>query len=97
MLKLTYDRFFILTSEMRKPEDTMKCLQGFATVFYVVFSVVMYVYIGHTVQSPVLFSLPPVWSKAAFAIALPNFLFYKAGVCSHISSFRARPFAYLRT
>ncbi|KAG1784603.1 uncharacterized protein HD556DRAFT_1251096, partial [Suillus plorans] len=37
-------------------------------------SIVMYVYIGNTVQSPVLFSLPPVWAKAAFAIALPNFL-----------------------
>ncbi|KAG1788314.1 transmembrane amino acid transporter protein-domain-containing protein [Suillus plorans] len=69
--------FFILISEMRKPEDAMKaawCLQDFAPVFYVVFSGVMYVYIGNTVQSPVLFSLPPVWAKAAFAIALPNFL-----------------------
>ncbi|KAG1799537.1 hypothetical protein EV424DRAFT_1474928 [Suillus variegatus] len=70
-------QFFILISEMRKPEDAMKaawCLQDFAPVFYVVFSGVMYVYIGNTVQSPVLFSLPPVWAKAAFAIALPNFL-----------------------
>ncbi|KAG2109313.1 uncharacterized protein F5147DRAFT_575984, partial [Suillus discolor] len=55
-------------------EGHFQFLQGFATVFYVVFSVVMYVYIGNTVQSPVLFSLPPVWAKAAFAIALPNFL-----------------------
>ncbi|KAG1888885.1 uncharacterized protein F5891DRAFT_1075351 [Suillus fuscotomentosus] len=61
---------------MRKPEDTPAawCLQDFATVFYVVFSGVMYVYIGNTVQSLVLFSLPPVWAKAVFAIALPNFL-----------------------
>ncbi|KAG1866262.1 amino acid transporter [Suillus tomentosus] len=70
--------FFILISEMRRPEDAMKaawCLQGFATVFYTVFSVVVYVYIGNTVQSPALFSLPPAWAKATFAIALANFLF----------------------
>ncbi|KAG1798570.1 uncharacterized protein HD556DRAFT_1462163 [Suillus plorans] len=73
--------FFIPISEMRKPEDaSMKCLQSFTTVFYVVFSVVMYVYNGNTVQSLVLFSLPPVRAKAAFTIALPNFLFYKACV-----------------
>ncbi|KAG1812299.1 transmembrane amino acid transporter protein-domain-containing protein [Suillus variegatus] len=80
--------FFILISEMRKPEDAIKaawCLQGFATVFYVVFSVVMYVYIGNTVQSPVLFSLPPVWAKAAFAIGLPNFLF-SSGLYTHTAT-----------
>ncbi|KAG2098437.1 transmembrane amino acid transporter protein-domain-containing protein [Suillus discolor] len=80
--------FFILISEMRKPEEAIKaawCLQGFATIFYVVFSVVMYVYIGNTVQSPVLFSLPPVWAKAAFAIALPNFLF-SSGLYTHTAT-----------
>ncbi|KAG2076919.1 amino acid transporter [Suillus decipiens] len=80
--------FFILISEMRRPEDAMKaawCLQGFATVFYAVFSIVMYVYIGNTVQSPALFSLPPVWAKATFAIALPNFLFC-AGLCTHTAA-----------
>lgn len=49
-------------------------LQGFATVFYVVFAIVMYVYIGGTVQPVALLSLPPIWSKIAFGIALPNFL-----------------------
>ncbi|EKM60924.1 uncharacterized protein PHACADRAFT_156049 [Phanerochaete carnosa HHB-10118-sp] len=70
-------RFFILISEMRRPQDAMKaawCLQGFATVFYSVFSVVVYVYIGSTVASPALFSLPPKWAKAAFGIGLGNFL-----------------------
>lgn len=80
--------FFILISEMRRPEDAMKaawCLQGFATVFYAVFSIVMYVYIGNTVQSPALFSLPPAWAKATFAIALANFLF-SAGLYTHTAA-----------
>jgi amino acid permease len=80
--------FFILISEMRRPEDAMKaawCLQGFATVFYAVFSIVMYVYIGNTVQSPVLFSLPPVWAKATFGIALANFLF-SSGLYTHTAA-----------
>ncbi|EPQ60892.1 hypothetical protein GLOTRDRAFT_124634 [Gloeophyllum trabeum ATCC 11539] len=71
--------FFMLMSEMRRPQDAMKaawCLQGFATLFYVVFSVVMYIYIGNTVQSPAFFSLSPRWAKAAFGIALGNFLMY---------------------
>ncbi|KAF9068012.1 transmembrane amino acid transporter protein-domain-containing protein [Rhodocollybia butyracea] len=69
--------FFILISEMKRPQDAMKaawCLQGFATLFYAVFAVVMYVYIGNTVASPAFLSLPPKWAKAAFAIALGNFL-----------------------
>ncbi|EIW64827.1 uncharacterized protein TRAVEDRAFT_42240 [Trametes versicolor FP-101664 SS1] len=69
--------FFILISEMRKPEDAMKAawvLQGFSTVFYAVFSVVIYVYLGSTVASPALLSLPPVWSKITFAIGMVNFL-----------------------
>ncbi|KAG1885688.1 transmembrane amino acid transporter protein-domain-containing protein [Suillus subluteus] len=77
--------FFILISEMRRPEDAMKaawCLQVFATIFYAVFSIVMYVYIGNTVQSPALFSLPPAWAKATFGIALANFLF-SAGLYTH--------------
>ena len=49
-------------------------LQGFATTFYAVFSVVVYVYIGSTAASPAMFSLPPAWSKATFAIGLGNFL-----------------------
>ncbi|KAI0639244.1 amino acid transporter [Trametes polyzona] len=69
--------FFIIISEMRKPEDAMKAawlLQGFSTVFYAVFSVVVYVYIGSTVASPALLSLPPVWAKITFAIGMVNFL-----------------------
>ncbi|KAI0785986.1 amino acid transporter [Abortiporus biennis] len=69
--------FFILISEMRRPEDAMKAawaLQGFSTVFYAVFAVVVYVYQGNTVASPSLLSLPPVWAKIAFAVGLGNFL-----------------------
>ncbi|KAI0651691.1 transmembrane amino acid transporter protein-domain-containing protein [Trametes meyenii] len=84
--------FFILISEMKKPEDAMKAawvLQGFSTVFYVVFSVVIYVYIGSTVASPALLSLPPVWSKITFAIGMINFLMQvlnlKLGVLSELT------------
>lgn len=49
-------------------------LQGFATTFYAIFSVVIYVYIGSTVASPALFSLPPVWAKISFGIGMVNFL-----------------------
>ncbi|KAG2368863.1 transmembrane amino acid transporter protein-domain-containing protein [Suillus spraguei] len=72
-LAVTNPVFFILISEMHRPEDAMKaawCLQGFATVFYAVFSIVMYVYIGNT---------------AAFAIALPNFLF-SSGLYVHTAA-----------
>jgi len=70
-------RFFILISEMKRPQDAMKAawtLQIFATVFYVVFAVVMYAYIGSTVNAFALLSLPLVWSKVTMALALPNFL-----------------------
>ncbi|KAG7099417.1 hypothetical protein E1B28_001269 [Marasmius oreades] len=69
--------FFILISEMKQPEDAMKaawCLQGFSTLLYAVFSVVVYLYIGSTVTSPAFLSLPPKWAKAAFGISLGNFL-----------------------
>ncbi|KZT74778.1 amino acid transporter [Daedalea quercina L-15889] len=69
--------FFILISEMRQPRDAMKAawvLQVFATTFYAVFSVVVYVYLGDGVQSPALLSLSPVWAKITFAIGLVNFL-----------------------
>ncbi|KAG1755078.1 transmembrane amino acid transporter protein-domain-containing protein [Suillus paluster] len=74
---MNFVMFFILISEMRRPQDAMKaawCLQVFATIFYAIFSIVLYVYIGNTVQSPALFSLPPTWSKATFGIAIANFL-----------------------
>lgn len=69
--------FFILISEMKDPRGAMKAaytLQGFATSFYVVFSVVTYYYLGSEVTSPSFSSLPPVWAKAAYGIAIPNFL-----------------------
>ncbi|KAI0035925.1 amino acid transporter [Vararia minispora EC-137] len=69
--------FFILISEMERPQDAMKaawCLQGFSTLFYVIFSVVVYLYIGNVVQSPALLSLPPLWAKITFGVGLTNFL-----------------------
>ncbi|RPD65320.1 amino acid transporter [Lentinus tigrinus ALCF2SS1-6] len=69
--------FFVLISEMRRPQDAMKAawvLQGFSTTFYAVFSVVVYVYIGSSVAAPALFSLPPVWAKISFAFGMVNFL-----------------------
>ncbi|TEA19146.1 N amino acid transport system protein [Colletotrichum sidae] len=69
--------FFILMSEMRRPQDAMKAayaLQGFATTFYAVFAAVCYVYLGPGVASPAFGSLGPGWAKAAYGIAIPNFL-----------------------
>ena len=69
--------FFILISEMHHPEHAMRAaytLQIFATSFYVVFAVVTYVYLGPTVASPSFTSLPPKWARAAYGIAIPNFL-----------------------
>ena len=69
--------FFILISEMKKPKDAMKAaytLQAFATTFYAVFAVVMYVYLGNSVASPAFSSLETKWAKAAYGIAIPNFL-----------------------
>ncbi|OCK77191.1 transmembrane amino acid transporter [Lepidopterella palustris CBS 459.81] len=69
--------FFILVSEMKRPHDAMKAaytLQGFATTFYAVFAVVVYVYIGDGVASPAFSSLETTWAKAAYGIAIPNFL-----------------------
>ncbi|KAL6713506.1 hypothetical protein ACLMJK_008971 [Lecanora helva] len=69
--------FFILISEMKHPTHAMRAayvLQIFATTFYVVFAVVIYIYIGPNVSSPAFSSLPPKWKKAAYGIAIPNFL-----------------------
>lgn len=69
--------FFVLISEMHTPNDAMKAaytLQSFATIFYAVFAAIIYVFIGNTVASPAFSSLPIVWQKAAYGIALPNFL-----------------------
>jgi hypothetical protein len=40
----------------------------------VIFAAVVYSYIGSTVSSPAFSSLPPKWMKAAYGIAIPNFL-----------------------
>ncbi|KAF8521255.1 amino acid transporter [Hysterangium stoloniferum] len=58
-------------------------LQGFATTFYVIFAVVMYVYIGSTVNPFAFSSLPPVWAKVAVALAIPNFLI-SGGLYIHV-------------
>ncbi|KAK5746844.1 hypothetical protein LTR17_000474 [Elasticomyces elasticus] len=69
--------FFVMVSEMKRPQDAMKAaytLQGFATSYYAVFAAVSYVYLGSMVKSPSFSSLDPAWQKAAYGIALPNFL-----------------------
>ena len=69
--------FFILISEMRHPQHAMRAayvLQIFATSFYVLFAVITYIYLGSDVSSPSFSSLPPKWAKAAYGIAIPNFL-----------------------
>jgi len=69
--------FFVMVSEMKKPQDAMKAaytLQGFATTFYAVFAAVTYVYLGNSVMSPSFSSLETKWQKAAYGIAIPNFL-----------------------
>ncbi|KAH8100591.1 transmembrane amino acid transporter protein-domain-containing protein [Cristinia sonorae] len=98
--------FFILISEMRRPEDAMKaawCLQGLATIFYAVFSVVVYVCLGRNVLSPALLSLPPVWAKIAFGVGLGNFLVagalysHTAAKLVFIRFFRHTPHIYSHT
>lgn len=80
--------FFILISEMRRPQDAMKSawtLQVFSTTFYTLFAVVIYIYIGSSVASPAPFSLPTMWSKAVFGLALGNFLF-ASSLCVHTAA-----------
>ncbi|RWA10229.1 hypothetical protein EKO27_g4864 [Xylaria grammica] len=80
--------FFILISEMKRPQDAMKAayaLQITATSLYVVFAVVSYWYIGSDVSSPSLLSLSPLFSKLAFGLAIPNF-FIAGSLYSHTAS-----------
>ncbi|KAI1424753.1 transmembrane amino acid transporter [Xylaria sp. FL1777] len=80
--------FFILISEMRRPQDAMKAawvLQITATSLYVVFAVVTYWYIGSEVSSPSLLSLSPLFSKISFGLAIPNF-FIAGSLYSHTAS-----------
>ncbi|KAL9124811.1 MAG: hypothetical protein Q9217_005902 [Psora testacea] len=69
--------FFILISEMKHPVHAMRAvwvLQIFATTFYAVFAVFLYIYVGSKVKSPAFSSLPIKWQKAAYGIAIPNCL-----------------------
>ncbi|KAG9952071.1 transmembrane amino acid transporter, partial [Aureobasidium melanogenum] len=69
--------FFTIISEMKVPRDSKKAawaLQVFSTVWYVVFAVVSYCYLGSTVQSPSFLSLSETWAKAAWGLFLPNIL-----------------------
>lgn len=62
---------------MKVPRDSKKAawaLQVFSTVWYVVFAVVSYCYLGSTVQSPSFLSLSETWAKAAWGLFLPNIL-----------------------
>ena len=80
--------FFILVSEMHHPQHAMRAayvLQFFATTFYTVFAIVMYVYIGPTVASPAFSSLPIKWQKAAYGVAIPNFLI-AGSLYSHVAA-----------
>jgi len=66
-----------MISEMKRPQDAMKAaytLQSFATIYYAVFAGVTFAFIGTTVSSPSFSSLSPVWAKAAYGVAIPNFL-----------------------
>lgn len=77
-----------MISEMKRPQDAMKAaitLQTFATSYYAIFAAVIYAYIGSTVASPAFSSLDPVWQKAAYGIALPNFLI-AGSLYSHTAS-----------
>lgn len=49
-------------------------LQTFATTYYAIFAAVTYAYLGSSVASPSFSSLSPKWQKAAYGIAIPNFL-----------------------
>ncbi|KAI0015983.1 transmembrane amino acid transporter [Xylariomycetidae sp. FL0641] len=80
--------FFVLISEMKRPQDAMKAawtLQIVATAFYIVFASVTYWYIGSRVSSPSLLSLNPLWAKIAFGIAIPNF-FIAGALYSHTAA-----------
>ncbi|KAI0205274.1 transmembrane amino acid transporter [Astrocystis sublimbata] len=83
-----HSMFFLLISEMERPQDAMKAawsLQLIATSLYIVFAVVSYWYIGPDIASPSVLSLSPLWSKLVFGLALPNF-FIGASLYAHVAS-----------
>ena len=62
---------------MKQPQHAMKSaytLQSFATIFYVIFATLTYNWLGSDVSSPSFSSLVTKWQKAAYGVALPNFL-----------------------
>lgn len=63
---------------MRHPEHAKRAaytLQAFSTCFYILFAVTTYYWLGREVESPSFTSISNAkWQKAAFGIALPNFL-----------------------
>lgn len=78
-------------------------LQSVATTYYALFAAVTYGFIGSTVSSPSFSSLHPVWSKAAYGIALPNLLIagslysHTAGKVVFIRIFRKSHHLYTNT
>ena len=70
-------RFFVLVSEMKRPQTAMRAaytLQSFATTYYAIFAGVTYGFLGSGVLSPSFLSLPEKWQKASWGVALPNLL-----------------------
>ncbi|ERF73571.1 hypothetical protein EPUS_07505 [Endocarpon pusillum Z07020] len=59
--------YFLRYVFYRQSSAAWKCVQ-------VIFAAVVYAYIGSTVASPAFSSLPPRWMKAAYGVAIPNFL-----------------------
>lgn len=67
--------FFGLIAEMETPKDFKKSLfmlQGFEICLYLTAAVVIYVYVGTSVESPALISAGPLMKKVAFGIAIPT-------------------------
>jgi len=67
--------FFGLIAEMETPQDFKKSLfmlQGFEISLYLTASIVIYYYVGSTVESPALTSAGPLMKKIAFGIAIPT-------------------------
>lgn len=69
--------FFGLIAEMETPKDFKKSLfmlQGFEICLYLTAAVVIYYYVGNTVESPALISAGPLMKKVAFGIAIPTII-----------------------
>lgn len=67
--------FFGLIAEMESPKDFKKSLfmlQGFEICLYLTAGVVIYYYVGNTVESPALTSAGPLMKKVAYGVAIPT-------------------------